>query len=54
MSALVESSALDKATFLGMVLGLGLLVVAYFFPDLRFLAAPALLVLFPSLIYGMR
>ena len=54
MSSLAESSVLDTATFLGLMLGLGLLVVSYFFQDLRFLAVPALIVLFPSLIYGMR
>lgn len=45
---------LDLATFLGIVLGIGGLVVGYFSEDLRFLAWPALAVLLPSLIWGMR
>lgn len=45
---------LDLATFLGIVLGMGLLIVAYFAPGMRILAAPALLILLPSLLYGMR
>jgi hypothetical protein len=49
-----DSAALDLASFSGMMLGLALLVVCYFVEDVRFLAVPAVLMLMPSLIYGMR
>jgi len=54
IKALADSRVLDAATFFGILSGLTLLLVSYFVPESRFLAVPALVMLVPSLIYGMR
>jgi hypothetical protein len=54
MKQLLDRQRLDDAAFLGMLLGGGLLVTCYFFEETRYLAVPALAVLFPSLVWGMR
>ena len=54
MKTLINSRFLDVATFFGILSGLTLLVVSYFQPESRVLAIPALMMLFPSLVYGMR
>jgi hypothetical protein len=54
MRTLVSWQALDEISFLGVLLGMGLLLVSFFVGDWRSLAVPALIVLFPSLVYGMR
>jgi hypothetical protein len=54
MKTLIDSRFLDVATFFGILSGLALLMVSYFQPEARFLAIPALMMLFPSLVYGMR
>ena len=54
MKTLSAGRVLDAATFLGILSGLTLLVVSYFNPESRVLAIPALMMLFPSLVYGMR
>lgn len=46
---------LDDLSAVGVVAGFAMLVTSFFAEDLRpLLAAPGLLVLVPSLIYGMR
>ena len=54
MKTITDSKVLENATFFGVVGGLAMLVVCYFAADLRFLAVPALAVLVPSFLYGMR
>jgi hypothetical protein len=54
MKPIADSRFLDFATFAGIMLGFSLLVVSYFSDELRYLALPALAVLFPALIYGTR
>ena len=54
MRALVDSRFLDVATFVGILGGLTLLLISYFVPESRLLAIPAMAMLFPSLVYGMR
>jgi hypothetical protein len=50
-----ESRALDSLSFLGVLGGVSLLVAAYFAPaSAAVLAVPALAMLFPGLLYGMR
>lgn len=54
MKQFLNSQWLDDAAFLGVLLGFGLLVTCYFFEGSRVLAVPALAMLFPSLVWGMR
>lgn len=45
---------LDAGSLAGIATGLGMLLPAFLVPELAVLAAPALLVLVPSLIVGFR
>ena len=54
IKAVLGSVRLETLTFVGLLGGLALLLVAYFAQDLRLVAIPGLALLFPSLIYGMR
>jgi hypothetical protein len=45
---------LEAASLFGITSGLGLMISAFFVGELGFLAAPAFLMLVPSLLYGTR
>jgi len=49
-----DARGLDASTFAGIVAGLGLLLVALLAPGTELLAVPALLVLLPSMLFGLR
>jgi hypothetical protein len=49
-----HSRAVDTSALVGLVAGMGLLLSACLAPELRGLAAPAFLLLMPSLIHCMR
>ena len=49
-----DARVLDASTFTGIVAGLGLLLIALLAPGVELLAVPALLVLLPSMLFGLR
>lgn len=49
-----DATSLDATSFTGIVAGLGLLLIAFFAPGVELLAVPALLVLLPSMLFGLR
>jgi hypothetical protein len=54
MKALAQMKFLDVAVFFGILSGLTLLLISYFVPESSVLAIPALAMLVPSLVWGMR
>jgi hypothetical protein len=54
MKQLVTFQTLDDVAFVALLAGMGLLVGSLFVAQTAALAVPALIVLLPSLIYGMR
>jgi hypothetical protein len=54
MKQMVNSLSLDDLTFLGVLLGTALLVACFCTEGCRFLTVPALVILLPSLLYGVR
>lgn len=54
MKQFVHSAAIDSAPFLGVMLGFVLLFASMSVDGWRMLAIPGVIVLLPSLIYGMR
>jgi hypothetical protein len=53
MKPIANSLTLDSLTFFGLLLGIGLLVVGFLAEEWR-IAVPAMFVMFPSLLWGMR
>ena len=54
MDTWINDETLDSASFLGMLLGLALLITCLLVADLRVLGVPGLALLLPSLVYGLR
>jgi hypothetical protein len=54
ISSDLTSGVADFAAFVGLVSGLALCVVALLVADMRGLAIPAMALIFPSLLYGLR
>lgn len=54
MKALDSDQVLDVSALVGIVTAMGLFVPAFFVPGLDLLAAPALVVLLASMLWGTR
>jgi hypothetical protein len=54
MSLFRDSIAMDAARFFGLLVGISALIVSLFVANWTVLAIPALILVVPSLLYGMR
>ena len=49
-----RGTTMDRYSLMGILAGFGMLLPAFMGPDIRMLALPALGVLVPSMLYGLR